>query len=518
MRRMFTALCATLLFGSAFAQAPLRDGSMQNSVARELKGRQLAPEALERLQEQRAHRARQEAARGGDGYYMAAFFDAVENSGSLPGLVRTPQWPDSLARIVDPSGDFYWFIHAMSNIFDPNSALINDLYIEDNISVTFSSGKIYEVDSFAFYFLYDRVSAPGVVDTLRVYLYGEANISEQVFNDWPSTGTNTEVAYARYNGSLRRPGSAIINTFEYLLTDADTTGEFIGRLAEAVDITIPKNSKIGAAFHFTSGQSYSLGDVLFDNNTGLPGVLNNFDLITFFEDEGIFPLSSVTDNGALNQGGLVETSIRYQTNPLGWNVTYYPSFGFGPTFSSRHVLTEHYIKPIGAHFTSGATGNPCEIQFADRSNAEGITARDWEFGDPSGSIALDVTSPTFTYPANGTYTAKLSISSAQGSFNFERSVAVTNCVSGQNELQGVKNLEVYPNPASEFLMLDIALSAAQDLEVSMFNAQGQQVQSHIIRGVQELRQAFDVSDLPAGFYQIKVQNEGRFTTRAFVIN
>jgi len=518
MRKLFTIICALFAVGQLVAQAPVIDGRMQEYVSKQLTSKQVPTKAIERYQQRMADRMESTALRGGDpDSYLVAYVDAVANSGSVPGLVRATLWPDSLARIADPEGDFYWFIHAMTDLFDPNSLIISDTYIEDDISVQFKAGNIYEVDSFAFFFLYDRVSAPSVVDTLRVYLFGEPNISEQNFIDWPNAGDVTDVAYARYNNALFRPNSSILYTFEYLLTSADTSTAFIARISEGINTTIAKNSKIGAAFHFISGQSYSIGDLLFDNTTGSAGVLNNFDLITYFEDDGLFPISSITDEGALNQAGLVETEIRYGLNALGWNIAYYPAFGFGPGWLSEHVLTEWQVRPVGAHFTAGGSGTACQIQFSDRSNVGNIDGWDWSFGDAGGSIAIDVENPVFTYLANGTYTVELTVSGDEGNFSFERNVAVTTCFTGLNDINGLVNFDVFPSPAAEFVSINVGLSTAQDLEVGLYNAQGQLVMSDRIQGALNYQHSFDVSGLAEGLYQIKLQNGGRVSTKAFVV-
>ncbi len=518
MRKLFTAIFAFFMVSQAFAQAPLIDGRVQEYVSKQLTAKQVPAKAVEQYVQRQTNRLASNSLRGADDSYLVAYADAVANAGSDPGLVRATLWPDSLARIVDPEGDFYWFINAMSDITDPNSLLINDTYIEDAISVEFDFGKIYQIDSFAFYYLYDRVSAPSIVDTLRVYIFSETNISEQNFTDWPATGDVTDVCYARYNNANFRPNSAILYTFEYLLTSADTSTAFLARISEEISTTVAKNNKIGAAFHFIPGQSYSLGDVLFDNNTGLPGVLNNFDLITYYEDDGLFPISSITDEGALNQGGIVETSIRYGINPLGWNIAYYPTFGFGAGWLSEHVLTEWNVRPVGAHFTAGGSGEPCTIQFSDRSNVSNIDGWDWAFGDAGGSIAIDEENPVFEYAENGTYTVELTITGDEGNFSYERSVLVNTCVDGLNDLDGLVNFEVFPSPATDFVNLSVGLSTAQNLVVGLYNAQGQLVMSDQFQGLLQYQHSFDVSNLAAGLYQIKLQNGNKFSTRAFVIN
>ena len=517
MKHTLTLFCALLILGQLNAQAPIGELSDRDYVSQQLDKAVPASAAQHFFERQAARMATSTATSraGGIAQYLVAYVDAVANSGSTPLLIRATLWPDSLARIADPDGDFYWFIHAMTDMLDPNSILINDTYIEDNLSVEFGAGKEYQVDSVAFYYLYSRVTPPSIVDTLRVYVFGEGNITEQDFGDWPSAGETTDVCYARYNSPNFRPTSAILETFEFLLTVADTSSALLARISEAVDIQINKGDKVGMAFHFIPGQSYVLGDLLFDNGTGSLGVLNNFDLITYEEDDGLFPLSTVTDEGALSQAGVVETSIRYQTNPLGWNTTYYPAMGFGAGWRSEHVLTEWYMGPLGAHYLNGTTSEACEMQFSDLSNISGITTWLWDFGD--GSISLDQ-NPIYTYSANGTFNVELEVRDGGGdTYSFEKTVVVANCGLGFDPIDGLVDFTVYPNPVSNTVNLDVTLSAAQDLEVGIYNNTGQLVRSDLLQGATELRGSYDVSDLPAGFYTMKLQNGSQVATKGFVI-
>jgi PKD repeat protein len=146
-----------------------------------------------------------------------------------------------------------------------------------------------------------------------------------------------------------------------------------------------------------------------------------------------------------------------------------------------------------------------------------IDGWDWSFGDAGGSIAIDVENPVFTYPANGTYTAELTVSGDEGNFTYERNVAVTTCLTGLTDLEGLTNFDVFPSPATDFVSINVGLSAAQDLEVGLYNAQGQLVASDRIQGALNYQHSFDVSGLAEGLYQIKLQNGDRFSTKAFVV-
>ena len=95
---------------------------------------------------------------------------------------------------------------------------------------------------------------------------------------------------------------------------------------------------------------------------------------------------------------------------------------------------------------------------------------------------------------------------------------VTSCVNGLNDIKGLVNFDVFPSPATDFVSLNVGLQSAQNLEIGLFNSQGQLVLSDQMQGSLSYQQTFDVSNLPAGLYQIKLQNGNQYSTKAFVIN
>jgi hypothetical protein len=467
---------------------------------------------LERRATQRAETVN--GTRGSIAKYNVAFIDAVANAGSAPGLIRTTLWPDSTVRIADPDGDFFWFIHAYADVFDPSSTLINDLYIEDNLSVEFGEGKEYDVDSVGFYFLYGRVTPPSIVDTLRVYVFGNGNISLGTYSDFPAPGDETTVTQCRYKSSNFAPQSAILQEYEILLTEADTSS-LIRRRGLPLDLDLGEGGRLGIAFHFLPGQSYSLGDVLFDNATGSLVDVNSFDVITYEEDDGLYPISAAIDAGALNQGGVLFSESLYQISTLGWNPFYYPTFLLLDGWGSEHALTEWVLGPIGAHYISGTTGTPCEIQFSDLSNVDGITTWLWDFGD--GSISLDQ-NPTYLYADNGAYAVTLEVRDGGGeTYTYERNVVVNNCGTGVEPISALQSFSVFPNPASSIINLDLTLSNPLEMDMAIFNSTGELVQNHLIQAGVQFTNSYDVSNLPAGFYTIKLQNGNQVATKGFMI-
>ena len=68
-----------------------------------------------------------------------------------------------------------------------------------------------------------------------------------------------------------------------------------------------------------------------------------------------------------------------------------------------------------------------------------------------------------------------------------------------NELQGVA-INIYPNPASEFLFLDY--TGNLNLELKLFDAKGRLIKSFL-----ENEQTLDVGALETGIYFLKVMDE-----------
>lgn len=512
MMKFLTNSCALLITiliaGTAMAQAPY---ALPDYSGKQLT-KEISPAALQQLQESRAERLADANTRDDHGQWIS-FIDAVEAAGSAPRLVTALLWPDSLPVIEDADGNFHWFIHALTQHTDPNSILLDGLY--GTSGVGFSNGNQYDVDSMAFYYLYERVSAPSVIDTLRIYIYGENNINEQTFNDWPSAGESTDVAWAEYSNANFRPATSIIEQYEILLGPADTSTAFIALQVLALDHRLSANRKIGAAFHYVPGQTATLGEVLFSNVTLGPGTLNNFDLITFEEDEDQFPISTVTDEGALNGGGIVETEIRYGLNSLGWNIAYYPTMGFTAPWVSEHVLNDWYMSPLGASFVWGTTANACEIQFGDQSNVD-PTDWFWTFGD--GSISFDE-NPVYTYPENNVYSVSLEVTDPSGTeFTTSQNVVVANCGGvGVEDLASLVSFQIFPNPASERVTFDVNLNGSQDLEVSIFDIAGRLVFSEQVQNIDAYTRTIGVGDFPAGVYELKLQNGRQVASKSFII-
>lgn len=101
------------------------------------------------------------------------------------------------------------------------------------------------------------------------------------------------------------------------------------------------------------------------------------------------------------------------------------------------------------------------------------------------------------------------------STNFSSNILLDFGTLGVKEI-GQKQLHIYPNPATNFLHVEIALSMTA--EIGLFNAMGEEVlprnsYSFVDSGVQDI----DISGLPSGIYTVEVKSGAEIYRRQVII-
>lgn len=87
---------------------------------------------------------------------------------------------------------------------------------------------------------------------------------------------------------------------------------------------------------------------------------------------------------------------------------------------------------------------------------------------------------------------------------FEVGIAV-----GTDEVAGVEQISLYPNPTGGRAFLDVALSEAMEVEVRVFNMNGQIISALHPSYQYNLRQELDLSDQPSGLYIVQIMTNGK---------
>jgi PKD repeat protein len=114
---------------------------------------------------------------------------------------------------------------------------------------------------------------------------------------------------------------------------------------------------------------------------------------------------------------------------------------------------------------------------------------------------------TWTAQVAGAYT--VAMSSLDGCAGTSAAVLAEACVSGTQELSGNLSVQVYPNPATDHLFLNIKALHAANIRFELFAADGRYVaqlfKGEIVAGTQTL----DISlpDIPAGMYRYRLAAE-----------
>ena len=123
--------------------------------------------------------------------------------------------------------------------------------------------------------------------------------------------------------------------------------------------------------------------------------------------------------------------------------------------------------------------------------------------DKGGEILFQVNSSFFGF--TGTYLLDLNI--------------VRTPTTATNETFAQSNINIYPNPASQFLTIDRSKSQADIVELVVYNSMGQRVKTQAMQSLDKVSQ-IDVSDLHTGVYFVQLfdAKHNSYTTQFLVQN
>lgn len=156
------------------------------------------------------------------------------------------------------------------------------------------------------------------------------------------------------------------------------------------------------------------------------------------------------------------------------------------------------------------TVNGNVVTFSNSSN--GATSYSWDFGDFTNSSA---SAPVHAYAANGSYTVVLTAINGNCTDTQSFTVAITLAI---DELAGVENINVYPNPATESFVVAFDNQNNQSVTIEMIDQMGRIIQSNTIEqsGVQVSE--FNTMNVSNGLYSIRISSNGNALTKRLVVN
>jgi PKD repeat protein len=172
--------------------------------------------------------------------------------------------------------------------------------------------------------------------------------------------------------------------------------------------------------------------------------------------------------------------------------------------------------PTAVTFTATPTAagsftvNGNVVTFSNSST--GATSYSWDFGDFTNSSA---SAPVHAFAANGSYTVVLTAINGNCTDTQSFTVAITLAI---DELAGVENINVYPNPATESFVVVFDNQNNQAVTIEMIDQMGRVIQSNTIEqsGVQVSE--FNTMNVSNGMYSIRISSNGNALTKRMVVN
>lgn len=270
-----------------------------------------------------------------------------------------PLFPDSQALFQFSNGNFNTFIHMCGNVLDPLAA-----NMQSWSGNSWNKSNSYTVDSMIVGYSYNRTTGPGIVDTLVVYLFSDADTSNHVgtfyFSAGPlydSLGINPSTdtllwKQIQYKYQTNKPdiNMNVAATIKIPLTEADSGVQekpfFTG------NYPIPAGYRAISVVQFIPGYTYTLNEVVSQTK-------NDFNII-YFEENGqdTWPTYfSSTFARDWNVSEIVRTSERYNEAGNSWNGYFLPSWAFvrGYAFEQWDIYYKVSSTNVGLE-TISATG------------------------------------------------------------------------------------------------------------------------------------------------------------------
>lgn len=95
---------------------------------------------------------------------------------------------------------------------------------------------------------------------------------------------------------------------------------------------------------------------------------------------------------------------------------------------------------------------------------------------------------------------------------------VDDILNSNEVVNGPSRVDVYPNPASQNIYVDLSLNREEEVSVEMWTALGRKVYSEEWGMLKSRTERIDVSQMPAGIYLIKVIRNGAASVHKIVVN
>lgn len=167
----------------------------------------------------------------------------------------------------------------------------------------------------------------------------------------------------------------------------------------------------------------------------------------------------------------------------------------GCTYNSNSIVLTITPLPL-ADFNYVVSGN--DVTFT--STSLNATSFSWNFGDGGTSTLAN---PTHTYGSPGLYNVTLTVNNACGADNIVKVVQIQNTAGiEENEML---NVNIYPNPSTDFVNISYETSNTHNLEILLFDGVGKVIYSIKRPSISgNVSNVIPVEELANGIYFLKI--------------
>jgi PKD repeat protein len=149
----------------------------------------------------------------------------------------------------------------------------------------------------------------------------------------------------------------------------------------------------------------------------------------------------------------------------------------------------------------------------------GATSYNWLFGDGGNATAPN---PVHNYAASGTYTVELTATGPCGANTLYANISITDSTNESNvgyvELENGLLTNIYPNPSTDQLTVDLSLENAGEVALQVISSTGQIVYTKELGAVKSVTHRVDTGNYQPGIYFLRIVHDGSVSSRTFLKN
>jgi PKD repeat protein len=276
----------------------------------------------------------------------------------------------------------------------------------------------------------------------------------------------------------------------------------------------------GTSFSATESGSYSVtatdangcqstsSDVIvnIDNSNTVPIEVTPSGLVTFCEGENVTLTAANGFNGYIWSEGTVSNSLTVSESGTYSVVAITPD---GCVAVSEDIVVIEIDAPVPSFTYSQTTGYT--VQFSNTTQFGNSYV--WNFGGGNTSTQEN---PSFTFPFDGTYPVTLTVTNSCGTASVTVNVVVEKL--SVQEIDGLSNLQVFPNPAQGSFQIRFETDKPKQIRMRLMNTLAQTISDKNVSINGQFVETFNTQDIAPGLYILSLEEANKRTTLRIVIN